>query len=229
MGNYITIKWNNIPSDWAHNFKKCTERGCNDLEVGYDFGSVMHYGSRLKGKTAIVAKQSGVTFGQRAKLSEKDLIGLNEHYGCGGTTTPVNGGWGAWGGWATCSKSCGGGRTTRTRACNNPTPQNGGNNCTADGSSNSESKACNANDCGGGNGSSCEDAKTQCPYWAGKNYCNEKFVNYMKKNCKKSCGLCPKCEDINAQSCPTWAARNYCNEKYVSYMKKNCRKSCGLC
>ena len=80
---YITIEWKNIPTSWKHNFRPCTDRKCNDLKVGYDFRSIMHYGPRLKGKTAIVAKKKGVTFGQRSKLSKKDLIGINEFY-CGG-------------------------------------------------------------------------------------------------------------------------------------------------
>ena len=48
---YVTIEWDNIPEDWVHNFFKCDERGagCNDLSVGYDYGSIMHYGRMLKG------------------------------------------------------------------------------------------------------------------------------------------------------------------------------------
>jgi hypothetical protein len=95
---YVTIKWGNIPSDWAHNFKKCTERGCNDLKVGYDYGSVMHYGRNLGGKEAIVPKDKNARIGQRQALSPKDLIGLNEHYGCGSVTPattqpPPSGNW----------------------------------------------------------------------------------------------------------------------------------------
>ena len=66
-----------------------------------------------------------------------------------GSTTPVNGGWGAWSKWGQCTKSCGGGQSTRTRACDNPVPKNGGKDCTADGSKNSESKTCNSDACGG--------------------------------------------------------------------------------
>ena len=82
--NYVTINWDNIPADWKNNFNKCGVYGCNDLQVGYDYDSVMHYGPTLMGKEAITAKQSGVSFGQRQKLSTKDLVGINEHYGCTG-------------------------------------------------------------------------------------------------------------------------------------------------
>jgi peroxidase len=30
-----------------------------------------------------------------------------------------------------------------------------------------------------------------CPYWKGLGFCTERFVNYMKQNCKKECGYCP--------------------------------------
>ena len=53
---YVTIKWKNIPADWKHNFVRCNQRGqrCNDLKVGYDYGSIMHYSRKLKGMTNII-------------------------------------------------------------------------------------------------------------------------------------------------------------------------------
>ena len=60
------------------------------------------------------------------------------------TPSPVNGGWSSWSGWSSCSKSCGGGNQTRTRACNNPTPKNGGANCSG---STTESRSCNTQSC----------------------------------------------------------------------------------
>lgn len=59
----------------------------------------------------------------------------------------VNGGWGTWNGWSSCSASCGGGHRSRTRNCDNPSPSGGGTQCTADGSSCTETEACNANSC----------------------------------------------------------------------------------
>jgi uncharacterized protein YegL len=43
---------------------------------------------------------------------------------------PVDGGLGDWTPWTDCTASCGGGTTTRTRQCNNPTPMYGGKDCT---------------------------------------------------------------------------------------------------
>ena len=42
----------------------------------------------------------------------------------------VDGEWGEWGGWEVCSKKCGTGKTKRTRECDDPAPEHGGNNCT---------------------------------------------------------------------------------------------------
>ena len=41
----------------------------------------------------------------------------------------MDGNWGAWTDWSTCSTSCGEGRHSRIRMCDNPLPQYGGSNC----------------------------------------------------------------------------------------------------
>jgi len=89
--NFITINWDAIPSDWEHNFYKCDQRygGCNDLDVGYDYNSIMHYGPRLNGATqdSIIPKRGGVRIGQRSQLSALDIEGIKEYYACGPNTS----------------------------------------------------------------------------------------------------------------------------------------------
>ena len=41
----------------------------------------------------------------------------------------VDGQWGPFGNWSSCSQSCGNGTQTRKRECNNPPPSNGGADC----------------------------------------------------------------------------------------------------
>lgn len=46
----------------------------------------------------------------------------------------VNGGFGAWNEWTTCSQTCGGGTQQRSRDCNNPSPSFGGDDCVGEAS-----------------------------------------------------------------------------------------------
>ena len=63
------------------------------------------------------------------------------------TTLTVNGRWGIFGDWGECPVTCGGSSHSRFRECNNPAPQHGGDDCTVDGSTYFETKACNENIC----------------------------------------------------------------------------------
>lgn len=58
----------------------------------------------------------------------------------------VNGGYSTWEPYGACSKSCGGGKQTRQRACTNPPPANGGKDC-SDLGPNSETQECNTEPC----------------------------------------------------------------------------------
>ena len=60
-----------------------------------------------------------------------DCIGNNiSQKGCNVRDCPVDGGWSLWSKWSICSATCGNGTKSRQRQCNNPTPSNGGRNCT---------------------------------------------------------------------------------------------------
>ncbi|ESO90281.1 hypothetical protein LOTGIDRAFT_123415 [Lottia gigantea] len=56
----------------------------------------------------------------------------------------VDGSWGNWGQFSTCSKPCGGGMLTRQRLCDNPSSANGGATCIGD---QTETKACAEDPC----------------------------------------------------------------------------------
>ena len=61
----------------------------------------------------------------------------------------VNGNWGDWMSWSTCSVTCGTGNQTRTRACDNPPPQYEGTHCNVDGSAADQSQQCQNGPCPG--------------------------------------------------------------------------------
>ncbi|KAL0969159.1 hypothetical protein UPYG_G00223290 [Umbra pygmaea] len=63
---------------------------------------------------------------------------------CTESPCPINGGWGPWSLWDTCSLTCGGGIQTRQRLCNNPTPKYGGKECQGDANA---SQLCAKQDC----------------------------------------------------------------------------------
>ena len=44
----------------------------------------------------------------------------------------VDGGFGLWSAWTTCSQTCGTGTKSRTRSCDSPVPNYNGQNCTGD-------------------------------------------------------------------------------------------------
>ena len=60
----------------------------------------------------------------------------------------VDGGYSEWGSYGSCSKTCGGGKQTRKRACTNPPPANGGKDCSGLGPDTS-TKECNIRECPG--------------------------------------------------------------------------------
>ncbi|XP_069105111.1 coadhesin-like [Argopecten irradians] len=57
---------------------------------------------------------------------------------------PIDGAWTNWENWSTCTVTCGGGTSGRSRTCTNPAPQYGGIDCTG---AASETKDCNTQTC----------------------------------------------------------------------------------
>ena len=69
----------------------------------------------------------------------------NQIESCNPQACPVDGGWGSWSSYSTCSRTCGGGTKSKYRNCNNPKPAHGGARCRG---SSSQSKSCNTQECG---------------------------------------------------------------------------------
>ncbi|XP_047136865.1 A disintegrin and metalloproteinase with thrombospondin motifs adt-1 isoform X1 [Hydra vulgaris] len=71
---------------------------------------------------------------------------IQESKDCSTDPCPIDGNYGLWNAWGTCSADCGDGFQTRQRECNNPKPQNGGKSCELAGIS-QESRLCKLKDC----------------------------------------------------------------------------------
>ncbi|XP_069815842.1 SCO-spondin-like [Dendropsophus ebraccatus] len=70
--------------------------------------------------------------GDRGLWCEDILTGHMERQFCNLQPCKVNGGWSKWSPWSWCDRSCGGGRSVRSRTCTSPPPKNGGKDCTGE-------------------------------------------------------------------------------------------------
>ncbi|XP_071810204.1 uncharacterized protein [Asterias amurensis] len=86
----------------------------------------------------------------------------------------IDGGWGPWTPYSNCTEPCDGGTQTRSRVCDNPLPENGGQPCSGEAT---EEKACNTETC-----PAC--SKLRRPY-RGTTHCMEKADKEI--NCTISC------------------------------------------
>uniref|UniRef100_H9GNM8 SCO-spondin n=1 Tax=Anolis carolinensis TaxID=28377 RepID=H9GNM8_ANOCA len=96
---------------------------------------------------------------------------------------PVNGGWASWGEWSNCDAECRGGVRSRTRACADPPPKNGGQPCPGD---TLQMESCNQQPCG--------DARD----------CGPDMVFVQVGHCMRGLvGPCPQtCQQLGATASP---------------------------
>ncbi|KAL4222957.1 A disintegrin and metalloproteinase with thrombospondin motifs 14 [Mactra antiquata] len=101
---------------------------------------------------------------------------------CGNITThAVDGQWGSWSNFSSCSHTCGKGLKSRSRLCNNPPPSGGGDSCP--GSSRQFYVCQHSNDC---SVTACHDTNQNCI----PTYCTGNYLSYGRHNCQKTCGYC---------------------------------------
>ncbi|XP_031568759.1 MAM and LDL-receptor class A domain-containing protein 2-like [Actinia tenebrosa] len=93
-------------------------------------------------------RQRFCTAEHRSNCPEANFYGIQTdmkrcpHEEC---NAPLDGHWGRWSSWGSCSTTCGEGSKTRTRICDDPVPKNGGKNCVG---SNTEQRYCKVRSCG---------------------------------------------------------------------------------
>ncbi|XP_027134733.1 uncharacterized protein LOC104932695 [Larimichthys crocea] len=79
---YVKINYENILDVHVNNFYP---HETNNLNVPYDYSSVMHYGPKdfsKNGQDTITALDASAVIGQRAGMSDTDILMLNRLYGC---------------------------------------------------------------------------------------------------------------------------------------------------
>nr|QNH72425.1 toxin candidate TRINITY_DN36852_c0_g2_i2 [Pachycerianthus maua] len=143
--NFVEVLWENIEPGMEYNFNKYSSSTIDDLGKSYDYASVMHYGRYAFSKNGLQTirkvNDPNYVLGQRVGLSTIDAMEVNALYDCQG---PVDGHWGKWSPWSSCSLTCGNGVKTRQRSCDNPEPANGGADCSG---SATESSICTGPSC----------------------------------------------------------------------------------
>ncbi|XP_068712093.1 uncharacterized protein [Montipora foliosa] len=88
---FVEVHWRNVESGYEKNFYKETDDTVDSLGVGYDYGSVMHYGefffTKTRGMKTLEPTSGGVSIGQRIGLSNLDAQQGNLLYKfeCGGS------------------------------------------------------------------------------------------------------------------------------------------------
>uniref|UniRef100_UPI001ED8273C zinc metalloproteinase nas-36-like n=1 Tax=Scatophagus argus TaxID=75038 RepID=UPI001ED8273C len=79
---YVRINYENIDDAYKSNFD---QRDTNNLNVPYDYSSVMHYGPKdfsKNTKDTITPLDPSAQIGQRKHMSENDILKINKLYGC---------------------------------------------------------------------------------------------------------------------------------------------------
>ncbi|XP_059577326.1 astacin-like metalloendopeptidase [Alligator mississippiensis] len=91
--NYVKIMWQYIHPSHVDNFKKYSDS--NNLDLPYDYSSVMHYSahtfSNTSGKATIVAiPDASVPIGKKNGLSNLDVAKINKLYKCNRCSTVLD-------------------------------------------------------------------------------------------------------------------------------------------
>uniref|UniRef100_A0A8C6USJ7 Thrombospondin 1b n=1 Tax=Neogobius melanostomus TaxID=47308 RepID=A0A8C6USJ7_9GOBI len=148
------------------------------------------------------------------QLGGKECVGEGRQTEkCQKSPCPINGDWGPWSPWDTCSLTCGGGVQTRKRLCNNPPPKYGGKECIGEAKN---TKMCNKNACP-------IDGCLSNPCFSGA-----KCTSFPDGTWK--CGKCPvgysgngiKCKDIDEckevpDTCFEWNGVHRCENTNPGY------------
>uniref|UniRef100_A0A7M5XD32 SUEL-type lectin domain-containing protein n=1 Tax=Clytia hemisphaerica TaxID=252671 RepID=A0A7M5XD32_9CNID len=195
---------------------------CNvqDCPVDGKWGNWTSYGPCTKSCGGGFQIRSRACDNPPQKYGGKDCLGrATENRTCNSQNCPVNGRYGNWTSFRSCTKSCGGGSQSRSRSCNNPAPKYGGKACVG---SATDSRACNTQNCPIDGKWGAYGAYSKCSKDCGggsqsrSRSCNNPAPKYGGKACVGSATDSRAC---NTQNCPingkwgSWSGYGSCNKK----------------
>jgi len=171
---HIKVRWENIPTNIAYNFKKQTTERVTSHGTPYDYRSVMHYGKTAFGSGKVTMQAIDTYFtdliGVGSGFSDIDVVQINKMYGCPKYNGVVE-------------------AVKQTPDCHDGTSY-----CEMmigeDGCKGWVAQRCpfSCKKCTPGGGWVCEDISKDSFCSSTKMFCKTK--DYLKKNCRKTCGIC---------------------------------------
>ncbi|KAJ7407992.1 hypothetical protein WISP_123543 [Willisornis vidua] len=163
-----TLNYHTSPWTWS----KCSQKYITEfLDTGYGeclldkpSGRIYDLSLQLPGSMYDVNKQCELTFGIGSQVCPylhcRHGICMSREM----EMRPVDGEWGPWGPYSSCSRTCGGGIKSITRLCNRPEPRNGGKYCVG---RRMKFRSCNTDSCPKGQK---DFREQQCSEFDGKHF-----------------------------------------------------------
>ncbi|XP_033732710.1 protein DDB_G0287365-like [Pecten maximus] len=149
----LYVKMMTLEDRATRNYYDCTSNTCPNLRIRITQGNLSDADCSQRDTPTPPAQETIANPSDQTNKLQNPMdtyySGPDQDWGAG-LTHPftsrevVDGGYNEWTEWSECSAMCGGGKTGRNRACDNPSPKNAGHDCVGP---NQESKDCNMHLC----------------------------------------------------------------------------------
>ncbi|XP_069502497.1 SCO-spondin-like [Ambystoma mexicanum] len=152
----------NLPQCKGKNFPLCFGEDCRGNNCSWNPWSEWSNCSRACGVGQQRRLRTYNPPGEGGVWCEDIMTGNMERRFCNLQACKVDGSWSKWSPWSWCDRTCGGGKSVRTRACISPPPKNGGKECPGE---KYQVRICNARPCADGCPPGMEnvDCANRCP------------------------------------------------------------------
>lgn len=137
----------NLPQCTGPDSLPCDSEDCGGRNCSWNLWSEWSECSRFCGVGQQRRLRTYNPPGDRGLWCEDILTGHMERRFCNLQACKVNGNWSKWSPWSWCDRSCGGGRSVRSRTCSSPPPKNGGKECAGE---KYQARICNPKPCADG-------------------------------------------------------------------------------